>query len=133
MTSATRPSATVRQISGTHPDGHYILGVLFKRTYAIAADGTLREADEQLPLIDAPETDPENPRVLVADTDLYPHKLATDIVLKGHAYGRSHPQFDISVRVGDWAKRVSVIGNRSCAIGATGRLAFSAPGPVEKI
>ncbi len=118
-------------MSGTDPTGGYILAVLLKRTYGFGDNGVLRDADTQAPLVVTPEPDSENSQLLAADTDLYPYKLATDVVVKGHAYGRSRKQFEVSVRLGAAEKRVRITGDRRCTLGSNGRLIFSDPAPVE--
>lgn len=120
-------------MAGTAPDGQYILSVLVKRTYQAAPDGRLVDAETPVPLTVAPEADAENPKCLAADTDLYPFKLATDIVVKGHAYARGKAWCDIVVRIGGAEKVVRVIGDRRCTLDASGRLVFSSPAPFDRI
>ena len=81
MTTASPEPVAMRQVSGRDPEGRNILAVLAKATYRIAADGRLAPAEHQLPLNEAIVRDREL-RLLRADTDLYPHKPATDVVLK---------------------------------------------------
>jgi hypothetical protein len=134
MIPASPEPATVRQVSGRDPEGRNILAVLAKATYRIVADGRLALADKQLPLNEGIVRDREL-RLVQADTDLYPHKQATDVVLKGHAYsgGKPCPTFRVSLRVSTVSKSIDVIGDRSCHLSAAGRLSFSAPAPLEKL
>jgi hypothetical protein len=133
MTAVTAPSPTVRQMSGYAPDGQLILSVLVKRTYRIGGDGRLTDAEEPLPLAVEARASAENARLLETDTDLYPFKLATDVVVKGHAYGAGRPSFEASVRVGSTTKRLLVMGDRRCALGAKGAVRFSKPEPCDRI
>ena len=128
------PSPTVRQDSGKDPAGNFILSVVVKRTYTISRHRTCVLADAQLPLCEEPEFDPDDPNLLLNDSDLIPYKLRTDVIVKGHAYGYTgRPQFHALVQVGDAAKQILVQGDRRCARSATGTLRFSAPEPVDRI
>lgn len=128
------PSPTTRQLSGRDDKGRAILSVLTKRTYQIAPDGRCEPAPEQRPLLEEPVADLDNDRVLAWDTDLFPFKVATDLVVKGHVFNpRDLPQVDASVTVGPHGKRLRVVGDRRCTLSATGRILFSPPGPFTKM
>lgn len=127
------PSATVRQLSGRAPNGQQILSVVVKQTYTIFPDGRCALTEEQLPLCDAPETDPDEPELLLHDFDLYAYKPATDLVVKGHAYGRGRPSFEATVRATGCEKRVLVVGDRACGMLSSGEIVFSAPAPVDAV
>lgn len=121
------------QLSGRDPQGRSILSVILKITYEIVSDGRLEPMERQIPLVTAPEAHPEIKGLLVQDIDIYPFKLATDVVIKGHAYGRGRSVFDAGVRVLDIEKRIRVIGDRHCSIGRGGGVVFSDPEPVDKV
>jgi len=121
------------QLSAVDQDGQPILSVLCKRTYSVTADGRVSLAPEQLPLVLDFELDPDNPRRLHRDFDLYPIKVLTDVVVRGHAYGTGQRSFIATVRVDSWEKRVAVFGDRRCHLGATGHLVFSPPEPIGRI
>jgi hypothetical protein len=128
------PCPTVRQESGKDPDANYILSVLVKRTYTISNFGEWVLADEQLPLCEEPEFDPDDPSLLLQDSDLIPFKLRTDVIVKGHAYGYTgRRQFHAVVRVAEGMKQILVQGNRRCTLSAAGELVFSASEPVNRI
>ena len=128
------PGPTVRQDSGKDPDGRFILSVLAKRTYTLSEPGECLVADEQLPLCGEPRFDAEVPSLLVEDSDLFPYKPRSDVIVQGHAYGYSgRREFDAVVRVGAASKRIRVTGERRCSLTSAGRLAFSRPDPVERI
>jgi hypothetical protein len=134
MADPALPPTVARQMSGTDPGGANILAVLVKATYVLLADGRVLESREQLPLTDALVRDPDDERLLADDTDLYPHKLATDVVLKGHAYAASpRPTFDVALRVSTASKLIHVVGDRRCTLSRAGRIVFSAPEPVTKV
>jgi hypothetical protein len=123
-----------RQMSGTDPSGANILAVLVKATYMLAPDGRVLDSQVQLPLNEGLVRDPADERMLGDDTDLYPHKLATDVVLKGHAYAPSpRPTFAVALRVNAAYKLIHVIGDRRCALSHTGHILFSSPEPVSKV
>jgi hypothetical protein len=133
MAPITQPCSTVVQLSTVDPDVKPILSVLCKRTYKVLPYGECAVADEQLPLVKDFQPDPDNSRRLDHDSDLYPWKLMTDIVVRGHAYGDGRCSFMTSVQVGQYKKQVAVIGDRRCFMGNNDRILFSEPLPVEKI
>ena len=86
-----------------------------------------------MPLTEGLKRDLEH-KLLAADTDLYSHKLTTDVVLKGHAYPHgSQTSFKVSLRVGRVSKTIQVFGDRTCHLTTTGRLLFSPEAPIEKV
>jgi hypothetical protein len=133
MSAYAAPCDVVRQMSGTVPDGRNILSVLLKVSYTILGDGRLVEVPQQLPLVTDVRADARNPKLLAADTDLYPFKLATDVVVSGHAYGHGAPWFDAAVRVGGARKAILVVGDRRCALSGSGRIVTSQPAPVQRM
>jgi len=134
MKPLTAPSPVVCQMSGTDPAGRNILAVLFKVTYAFTSDGRVERAPEQTPLTLPIVNDLENKQLLAADTDIYPHKVATDVVFKGHAYAfDNQSSFDASLRVGEHKKTIRVVGDRRCSLSSSGQILFSAPEPVTRI
>src|SRR5262249_52569616 len=128
------PSPTLTQRSGKDPEGRFILSVLAKRTYRIEPPGRMVLDAEQLPLVVDPEVaDPSSGR-LAADIDLYPFKLGTDVVVKGHAYGRGRHQFDVSVRVdGKPVKVIRVIGDREVGSLGGSDILIAPPSPVDRV
>lgn len=133
-TAIVAPSPTALQMSGTDPEVRSILSVLAKRTYRIEPSGGCVLAEEQLPLTIEIVYDADNPGLLARDTDVYPFKVATDVVVKGHAYApHICSRFEASVRVGPAAAEVLVVGDRRCMLSSTGRVVFSEPGRVERV
>ncbi|AKT42714.1 DUF2169 family type VI secretion system accessory protein [Chondromyces crocatus] len=132
MTTITSPSPTTLQISATDPEGRWILSVLTKRTYTIEPSGRCVLADEQLPLQGDIETHADDTNLLAHDTDLYPIKPLTDVVVLGRAHAaRPQTQLDVRVRVGRALKTILVVGDRRCTLSPTGQLVFSDPLPFE--
>jgi hypothetical protein len=133
MATVTMQTDTEMQNSGKTAQGDSILAVLAKRTYSFGPDGLCHVADDQVPLFQEPQYDPDNPDVLLHDLDLYTFKPMTDVVVKGHVFGREQRNLEVAVRVGRHEKRISVFGDRSCALSATGQLLFSKPQPIDEI
>lgn len=134
MREVGQPCAFCRQMSGSAPDGSNILSVLLKLTYVIDNAGRLEPASEQRPLVVGVRPDVDVPKLLEADTDLYPFKVATDVVLAGHVYGDgSSSRVRAAVRVGGAGKSFVVVGDRRCTLSRDGRVVFSEPRPVEAV
>jgi hypothetical protein len=124
------PSPTTRQVSARLPDGRAVLCVYGKRTYGVSPDGRLYPWPGQAPLVAAPEPDAANPLLLAADSDLYPFKPRTDVVVQGHAHPRgARACFDVEVAVGASRHTVRVWGDRRCALSHARRVLFSDPEP----
>jgi len=129
-----QPGPTVQQVSGNAPGLVAILSVLAKRTYQVERDGRLTPADEQLPLAELPADVPDGSDRLATDTDLFPLKPATDLVVLGHAYGRGRSQFDVTVGVnGKTVKRIRVFGDREVGALTDGNILIAPPVPIEKV
>ncbi len=95
-------------------DGAEVWVVAVKATYAIAADGTLRIADDQPPVQTGPVVDPAS-GALLHETDLGPAKAATDVLLHGCAYppdGRPVRQMSVGFRIGPLERTAVVFGDR---------------------
>lgn len=110
--------------------------VAVKGTFNIMPDGTLMIAEEQLPVIMAPEFsgDPLSSS-LKNDTDLPHLKLATDVLVEGHAYapeGKPVKNVLVGLRVGKLKKILSVTGDRYWKPSATGAKP-STPKPFTKM
>jgi hypothetical protein len=136
MTAITAPTPQVEQVSGSDADGKTITSVLVKRTYRI--DAVRRRcflADEQLPLVRDIVPDPYHPIHVLDDLDLFPFKLRTDVVVKGHAWapGRAGASWKASITVGRASKTIAVFGERRVARSRTGQLVFSPASSVEKV
>ncbi len=99
-------------------NGAEIWLVAVKCTFAIKQDGTTEIAQDQPPVMMAPEhADPAAPAKssLKYDMDLVRTKTTTDVVVLGHAYaprGQPVTQLDIGLRAGPVLKRLRVTGDR---------------------
>lgn len=95
------------------PEGREIWIVAVKATYDIDPRGRTRPADLQPPVAHGPVTDDNG--TLVTETDLGPAKLATDVILLGHAHApaaKPVTTLDIGFRVGELIREARVFGNR---------------------
>jgi hypothetical protein len=97
-------------------DGAEVWLVAVRCTFRISPDGTTAVAPEQSPPVLAPvyRGDPAASS-LVYDSDFYPTKPTTDVLLNGHAYapgGGSTTQVDVMMQVGDVSKALRVTGDR---------------------
>ncbi len=134
MEIVEHPCATAVQLSGTDPDGKPILSVVAKRAYAIENAIEPTPKPESPSLVEEPVADSAIPDLLLEDTDLYPFKPKTDVVIKGHAYNHpGRPQFTAYIRIDDHAYGILVSGKRRCAVSAGNRIVFSDPDIPEKV
>jgi hypothetical protein len=131
--AVSAPSAFVTQLSGFDPQRNQILAVLAKRSYRYDHRGDCTLHEDPSPLR-AEFKDDEKSGETLFDSDLYPFKLKTDVVLHGKA-GRRDPvqRLQSGLRVGPHEKRIAVFGNRKCTLSATGQLLFSEPEPFTGI
>lgn len=131
---ATAPGPTLQQVSARLPNEGFALSVLAKRTYRIDQRGRCELADEQLPLQQEVVYADEGQDLVVADSDMFPFKPATDVVVLGHVHALT-PQREIGVglRIGRTHKLVKVLGARRATVASDGRVLFSAPEPFSKI
>ena len=85
MPTVNAPTPACGQLPALGPDGNWMLSVLVKCTYRLLDSGRCVLAEEPLPLHEEIVTDPANPELVIADADLYPYKLATDVVVRGQS------------------------------------------------
>ncbi len=102
------------QVSGIDGAGAPILSVLAKRRYRLEG-GRLVEGEDEA-LLAAPVVSDIAPELLLADSDLYAYKPATDVVVLGTAHPpASCKRFNAHVRVAGEEKRekiIEVLGRR---------------------
>lgn len=110
--------------------------VAVKGTFTIASDGKTELADEQKPVLQTPEYRAEpGESSLLYESDLIHTKLATDVIVNGHAYaarGRSTTVLDVALRLGPVSKQLRVFGDRYWRDGPIG-LRMSDPAPFERM
>lgn len=127
------PTETTIQLSAPDPDGRRVLVVLVKRTYRIGARGECELATAQVPLCEEPRYASDGV-TLEEDLDLWPIKLRSDVVVRGHVYNHPRqPTFTAGISVGSAKKLIAVSGDRRCAVRHDGKIVFSAPTVIEKV
>lgn len=118
-------------------DGKLWLVCVAKRTYSFAR-GKLRLADEQEPVVEEPDIEVDDHgrmRILRDDMDLFPPKVATDVVVTGRAYapGGKAREAMVGVAVGRSARVLRVLGERRVEVSIEGEVRFSEPEPFESV
>jgi hypothetical protein len=108
--------------------------VAVKATFALDARGRCAPAEEQAPVLLAPEyTGEPGKSSLRYEADLTPMKPVTDVLLNASAHapgGRAVKRVDVSVRVGPVRKVLAVHGERVYYRGAAG-MTMTSPRPFE--
>lgn len=104
-------------LPGQAPDGQHILSVLVKRSYTIRPGRRCQRSpkDRRLVAGDTHFGDPMNTSVR-HESDFVPFKLATDVVLNGHAHapgGAPVSELLATLAVGDVAHSLLVVGDRA--------------------
>lgn len=118
-------------------DGKLWLVCVAKRTYTFAG-GKVRLADEQALVVDEPDIEVDDHgrmRALRDDMDLFPPKVATDVVVTARAYppgGRAR-EVMVGVAVGKSARVLRVLGERRVEVSVEGEARFSEPAPFESV
>lgn len=117
-------------------DGAEVWLVAVKGTFDILPDGTTQLSKEQEAVVLAPQF-AGNPlsSSLLNDTDLPHKKLATDVLIHGHAYapeGKPVTSLPVGFKVANIQKIIHVTGDRVWLDGITG-LSISVPIPFNKI
>jgi len=125
--------STALQLSGRDASGRPILAVLVKRTYLFGSKGEWAVDTTQMPLRAEPRYG-DRGLVLEEDSELWPFKPKTDVVVLGHAYNhRGRPRFSAGIAIGGVAKRIAVCGDRRCMLANDGRILFSPPAVAERV
>jgi hypothetical protein len=128
------PNPLLRQVSGTDTEGRFILALMARRTYDIDKRGRCFLAAEQTPLTVEIAAHAHDEQLVGADTDLYPCKPFTDVVVQGHAYSYSpSTAFTATVAIARHRHDIKIIGDRRCGVTATGRVVFGEPTVIERI
>jgi hypothetical protein len=129
----TAPSPFARQVSGGDPQGNYILSVLAKRSYRYDSRGVCAPHEEPAPLREIFTYD-DTSGELLQESDIYPVKPGTDVVLHGQAGGAGPVRrLQCGLRIGGHEKRIAGIGNRAVSLAGGGELLFSEPAPFTAI
>jgi len=98
------------------PENKPSLTVIVKGSFAFETDGSVTEAEEQIPVAFGDEfNDEENGGSVKFESDVAPFKPNADIVLVGSAHtpeGQMVQGIDVSLRVGQLQKVIRVLGDR---------------------
>ena len=107
-------------IPGKDDSGIPIFSVLVKRTYDILNGQPAVRAEQPNPLVKVDiyydNGDPEWATVQY-ESDLFPYKIGTDVVLIGKAYapdGIPVPQLNVCLEVAEFKKIIRITGDRKC-------------------
>jgi hypothetical protein len=117
------------------PEGRESLVIIVKCTYTLNEDMTLSPAENQAPLQMADDYfGAPGESSIRYESDLVPLKLATDIVMVGHAHppGGYAKQIDVMLSVGPYRKTCRVFSDREWKK-ALGMAIASDPAPFDKI
>lgn len=131
----TSPTNTTEQVSWERKrTQEFFLSVLAKRSYDIDSRGRLYVSENQEPFQDL-AGDTARDGCLEHDTDAWPFKPLTDVVVQGHAYppNATERSFIAKVNVASASKALLVTGDRKATISATNRIVLSPPAPFEKM
>lgn len=130
-TTTASPSRVSAVLLSSTPTGQPLLGVVGKRTYDVWR-GALREAREQIPLVEQPQLSSDE-SILHHDTDLIMNRTGVDIVVQGHAYPHEGTNvFPVTVCAGAFQRSIVAFGDRQCEQQG-GLLRFTPPESVTKI
>jgi hypothetical protein len=131
----TGVSPICRPLSANTPTGGPCIALLAKRTYVLDAYGSVGvPAKEQAPLRPQAIYDGDANGLLLADTEAWPYKLRTDIVVHGHVHAHGTRRVvDAAVVVGGMRRDLRVSGDRRCTRAANGAVLFSEPEPFDKM
>ncbi|HMF97684.1 MAG TPA: DUF2169 domain-containing protein [Vicinamibacterales bacterium] len=124
-------------LPGQSPEGDYILSVLVKRSYTIEPGRVCGRAEVDRPLAagDVYWDHPMNSSVRF-ESDFFPFKVATDVVLNGTAYapgGSPTTSCVVALQVNDRRKAISVVGDRFAQYNGGGTPVMSDPEPFFKM
>ncbi|HYO56488.1 DUF2169 domain-containing protein [Archangium sp.] len=110
--------------------------VAVKATYDLAADGRLKLSEQQIaPCMTMKYRAEPGRSSLLYDVELTSFKLATDVLLHGHAYapgGRPVKRLEVGMRVGSVVRSLLVWGNRFWRK-RSGTLVLSEPEPFTRM
>ncbi len=123
-----------QQISGRQQDTSYILSIIVKRTYDIEENGNCILSDYQVPIISEIISYEDYPKLISNDTDLYPFKYFTDIIIKGKAFAmRKSSRFLAEVEIDRNKISYLIVGNRKAYLNSTGELKFTEPELIQEV
>ena len=118
---------------GGEPSAGQHAWTLVKVTYDITSRGLEVAAPE--PLVHDIRDEGTKPRI-VAHTDFWQSKLATDVIVQGHAFpqkGNAASHSQVSVRVGNRHKSIDVFGRRLVRFDGARKPCFEPPDDFESV
>lgn len=120
-------------VSGGHPNGKgYILAGIAKRVYLIDDVGTCQYLPEKSSIIREAQSYDHNEELLKRDTDIYPIKLYTDIVIKGSIrFKQNEKQVVAEISIGNYSTSILAMGSRKAYKDNHNRIRFTEIEPVE--
>ncbi|HEX7967737.1 MAG TPA: DUF2169 domain-containing protein [Stellaceae bacterium] len=123
---------------GMEPSGAERLVVAVKGTFTLPARGEEPKlAEEQVPLTDADKfTGEPGLSAVTAECDWAPYKPRCDILLNGSAYapgGKPAQRVQVGIKVGNWQKLFTVVGDRNWRGGPVPRAGTPEPFEVMPI
>jgi hypothetical protein len=131
LCGATPTSLQLSWERGSPPTNY--LSVIAKRSYNLDRYGRIVVADEQEPLL-AMSGDEARDGCLEHDSDIWPSKPLTDVVIQGHLYPSSiTARFTARVQIGPIVKDLLVTGDRRATLAGDGRIVFSRPEAIDKV
>lgn len=137
--ATTNHAGKTRIVPGKNDRGEPIFSVLHKRTYKVKNGNSAQrnDIDREFRQTDYyyDNGDPEW-SVVQYEYELAPFKSGIDVVVIGKAYapnGQAVPEMSPSVRVGEKAKTIKVIGDRECFFRENAAPEFSDPVPFTEM
>lgn len=132
-TTTTERTGERMVLPGQSPAGEYILSVLLKRTFDIAAGRECTRAQEDEPLNggDVYWDHPMNSSVRF-ESDLIPFKLNTDVVVNGTTYapgGAPTRSCKVALQIGTRRRELLVVGDRQARYAGGAPPVFTDPEP----
>lgn len=123
-----------QQLSARHEKNQYILSVLVKKTYSISNKGACIFAADKLSLQQDCVYYADNDKLLQHDSDLYPLKNFTDVIIKGTARNKqSVGKFLVQAQVGRYLTEIMVVGNRKAYLSHSNKIEFTAPEIIKEV
>lgn len=128
--SETRPDISF----GYAAPGRAVLCATIKRRYIVAPDGRCHPDPEQGEAVAEPQAAEDEPLRLERDSDLWPIKPQTDLVIRGSAWNPGADRaFTAAVQIAGRGKLLRVSGPRRCSRAHGGGYLFSDPDAVESV
>jgi len=124
----------------TDGTGRQIVSVHVKLTYRLSPAGACEPAEPE-PFLNlgrkrTPGDEGDDPEAEFPESDIIPHKLATDLIVIASAHapaGKPLRRMTAGIDCGEFRRRFLVQGDRRCSYRADGTIAFSDAEPFESM